>query len=60
MENDLYQYQQPMNIKDRRGLLVLLVVEFCEAEDGKEREIQKHRIQKDKSGDTEPTDVFGK
>ena len=36
---------------------ILLIVEFCHAEDGSEREEEEHRIQQDKARNAHPRDV---
>lgn len=37
--------------------LILLVMEFCEAENGKEREEEKHRIKEDKPRNGKPSNI---
>jgi len=55
-ENDLEPSARKLESRDH--IPILLVVEFCKTENGKEREEEEHRVQEDKSRNAQPPDVW--
>lgn len=58
IENDLLEHEN-LRVKGKcQSSLILLIMEFCQAEDGKEREEKEHGIEKDKTRDSQPSNIW--